>query len=151
MLFLVVAASALVAACEQPVAPQANPSLSFSPSFSARALGGPPSGIVFHSARSGVSHIYLMDADGGEPQAVAAGTGSDLWPDISRNGHLVTFMSNRSGNNEIYVLDLSDDSLWNVSNNAGATNNDDNWPRFSPNGKRIAFHSNRSGNYEIYT
>jgi Tol biopolymer transport system component len=87
-----------------------------------------------------------MNADGSDVTRVTNGPGDDLWPDISPNGKQVVFVSNRSGNNEVYVLDLASGALTNVSN--GAT--DDNWPRFSPNGRQIVFHSNRAGNYDIY-
>lgn len=113
----------------------------------AAAAGGVPASIVFHSARGGSSKIFVMNPDGSDQQPLTQGSGSDVWPDISRNGHLVAFASNRSGNNEIYVLDLSEGTLVNVS----ASSADDNWPRWSPNGHRLAFHSNRDGNYNIYT
>ncbi|HEY2379097.1 MAG TPA: DPP IV N-terminal domain-containing protein [Gemmatimonadaceae bacterium] len=107
--------------------------------------------VVFHSARGGNPRIYTM-TPGGRDQDPLTGTntanvGNDLWPDISPNGRLVAFTSNRSGNNEIYVFDRRTGTLTNVSNSPA----DDNWPRWSPNGERIAFHSNRDGNYNIFT
>lgn len=108
--------------------------------------GGPPGSLTFHSARDGNLEIYVVDADGGDPQRITFDTGEDIWPDLSPNGQYVTFASNRFGNREILVMDLESGATVNVSQ-SGA---DDNWPRFSPNGHEIAFHSNRDGNYEIY-
>jgi TolB protein len=109
--------------------------------------GGPPESIVFYSRRAGsLAKIYSMNADGSDVELLTAGAGNDLWPDLSPNGRLLAFASNRTGNNEIYVLDLTTGALTNVSS-SGA---DDNWPRWSPNGRELAFHSNRAGNYDLY-
>src|SRR5215207_7134592 len=69
--------------------------------------GGPPGSVVFYSRRGGtLAKIYTMNADGSDVTQITSGPGNDLWPDISSNGRYVVFASNRSGNNEIYVLDL---------------------------------------------
>lgn len=110
-------------------------------------VGGPPQSVVFYSSRDGApSKIYVMNPDGTSQQRVTSGPGADIWPDISQNGRYIAFTSNRSGNNEIWVLELATGDLSNVSNHTG----DDNWPRWSPNGQQIAFHSNRDGNYNLY-
>lgn len=139
----------LSSACEAPVPTEPVGLESSSAQLLAHRAGNAPGRIVvFHSARAGnPSKIFAMRADGNGQVALTTGPGADIWPDISRDGRFVTFASNRTTNNEIYVLDLADGSLVNVSNHTG----DDNWPRFSPNGRRIAFHSNRDGNYNIYT
>ena len=109
--------------------------------------GGPPGGVIFYSRRGGtLAKIYTMNADGSDVTQVTDGPGNDLWPDLSPNGRYIVFASNRTGNNEIFVLDLRDGTLTNVSNSTA----DDSWPRWSPNGRQIAFHSNRTGNYDIY-
>lgn len=141
---------AVSAACDG--RPPAGP---FAPALPARAAraqlgehgGGPPSSIVFYSRRGGsLAKIYTMNADGSGVTAATGGAGNDVWPDLSPNGRYVAFASSRTGNNEIFVLDLADGTLQNVSSDAG----DDNWPRWSPNGQQIAFHSNRDGNYNIF-
>ena len=58
----------------------------------------------------------------------------------------IAFVSNRSGNWEIYVMDADGGNPRNLTK---SLHND--WqPSWSPDGKRIAFASNRSGNLEIY-
>jgi TolB protein len=76
---------------------------------------------VFYSAREGnlLRKVYVMNADGSGEQAVTDGPGNDLWPDLSPNGRFVAFASNRTGNNEIFVVDLDGGQLVNVSNDAG--------------------------------
>lgn len=110
--------------------------------------GAPPASIVFHSVRDGnpLRKIHAMNADGSGQHAISDGPGNDLWPDLSPNGRFVAFASTRTGNSEIFVLDLKSGTLVNVSNDPG----DDNWPRWSPNGQQIAFHSNRDGDYNLY-
>ncbi|HZC68809.1 MAG TPA: DPP IV N-terminal domain-containing protein [Nitrospirales bacterium] len=146
-----VIASAVLLACEssrlsEPASFQIQPGPAFLAGVGVHG-GGPPGGIVFHSARGGSPKIFLMNADGSGQTAVTTGAGNDLWPDVSPDGRFIAFASNRSGNNEIYVLDLSAGTLTNVSDDS----HDNTWPRWSPNGKRIAFHSNRDGNYNIFT
>jgi Tol biopolymer transport system component len=113
----------------------------------ATRISGPPASVVFYSSRQGApSKIYVMNPDGSGQRPVTTGSGADIWPDISQNGRYLAFTSNRSGNNEIWVLELATGQMWNVSNHTG----DDNWARWSPNGQQLAFHSNRDGNYNLY-
>src|SRR5829696_1701420 len=87
--------------------------------------GGPPGSVVFYSRRGGtLAKIYTMSADGSDVTPVTSGPGNDLWPDLSTNGRYIAFASTRSGNSEIYVLDLADGTLTNVSNSSA----DDSWP-----------------------
>jgi PKD repeat protein len=57
----------------------------------------------------------------------------------------VVFVSDRSGNNEIYIL-ATDGSILNITNDGA----NDTSPVWSPDAARIAFVSNRDGNSEIY-
>lgn len=58
----------------------------------------------------------------------------------------ITFESDRTGNEEIFVMNADGTNPVNVSNNPAADNN----PSWSPDGKRIAFNSQRDGDTEIY-
>ena len=58
----------------------------------------------------------------------------------------ITFVSQRDGNAEIYVMDADGGDQRNLTNHR----NEDWWPSWSPDGKRIVFVSERDGNREIY-
>jgi Tol biopolymer transport system component len=66
-------------------------------------------------------------------------------PALKANGK-IAFVSNRDGNNEIYVMDADGSNQTRLTNNPA----DDSSPAWSPDGARIVFTSNRDGNLEIY-
>lgn len=72
-------------------------------------------------------------------QTVAAGT----FP--GTNGK-IAFVSNRDGNEEIYVMNPDGSNQQRLTNNPAL----DSYPSWSPDGTKIAFTSNRNGNLEIY-
>ena len=142
-----------------------NPNFDISPSWS-------PDGkrIAFMSDRDGHVdilggllnfEIYVMDADGGNPQNLTNNPNDDSSPSWSPDGKRIVFSSDRDGNREgnrenyeIYVMEVDG------NNQQRLTDNDfyDRHPSWSPDGKRIAFMSRRDGHfigefglsYEIY-
>jgi Tol biopolymer transport system component len=58
----------------------------------------------------------------------------------------IAFVSSRSGNNDIYVMNTDGSQLVNLTGDPAG----DLQPAWSPDGTRIAFVSNRSGNNDIY-
>lgn len=61
-------------------------------------------------------------------------------------GGAIAFRSNRTGNNEIYVMNGDASELINLTNDPS----DDDLPAWSPDGTRVVFCTRRDGNYEIY-
>ena len=118
--------------------------------------------IVFVSDRDGhVMHgiptyeIYVMDADGGNPQNLTNNPDRDSQPSWSPDGKRIVFASDRDTdrdaphNYEIYVMDADGGNQQRLTENR----KNDWQPSWSPDGKRIAFYSDRKGdleNYEIY-
>lgn len=69
---------------------------------------------------------------------------SDAW--FSPDGTRIAFRSDRTGNNEIFVMNVDGSNPINLSNGPAF----EELPSFSPDGSRIAFVSDRDGNGEIY-
>ena len=113
--------------------------------------------IVFFSDRDGhvdaqhgwsTFEIYVMDADGDNPQNRTNNPADDKYPSWSPNGKQIVFVSDRDGNREIYVIDADGGNLQRLTENP----NEDDFPSWSPDGKQIVFSSARAGHfdYEIY-
>ncbi|MEP6570441.1 MAG: DPP IV N-terminal domain-containing protein [Acidobacteriota bacterium] len=66
-------------------------------------------------------------------------------PALKANGK-IAFVSNRDGNDEIYVMNPDGSNQIRLTSNLSR----DSGPVWSPNGLKLAFSSNRDGNYEIY-
>jgi TolB protein len=70
----------------------------------------------------------------------------NLNPALSPDGKHVVFVSDRSGNYEIWRMDEDGSGLKNLTNHIAV----DRYPAWSPDGKKIAFSSTRSGNWDVW-
>lgn len=79
---------------------------------------------------------------------IASGAFGLYWGVAARASHRaeIAFVSDRDGDNDVYVLELQSGSLRNVTNDGF-----DNYsPCWSPDGRQIAFRSTRVGTSDIY-
>ena len=101
--------------------------------------------------------IYVMDADGNNPQRLTNNDFHDGGPSWSPDGKRIVFWSKREGHfigefgltSEIYVMDADGKNTRRLTNNRKR----DFSPSWSPDGKWIAFSSDRKGddvNHEIH-
>ena len=124
----------------------------FSPSWS-------PDGkrIAFISDRDGHVHprhgwstyeIYVMNADGSNPQNLTNNPSDDRDPSWSPDGKRIVFSSARDNDNpqnrEIYVMDADGSNQQRLTENI----DDDRDPSWSPDGERIVFSASREGHVE---
>ncbi|MGD2205617.1 MAG: protein kinase, partial [Anaerolineae bacterium] len=95
--------------------------------------------------------ILVMHADGTNPRQVVAGS-TETNPEASPDGQRVTFMSQRDGNWEVYVVNLDGSGLRRLTQNPAS----DGLPTWSPapkggkGGQYLAFVSNRTGRWAIW-
>lgn len=90
----------------------------------------------------------VVQAIGGRPRVVAAGSGVYISPVFTPDGSSVVFAHGVDEGTDIYSVPVSGGSARRISVGRGS---DNVAPSFSPDGRRIAFMSGRAGHPEIYT
>ena len=115
--------------------------------------------IAFMSLRDGhivdaapTFEIYVMDADGGNPQNLTNDPNDDRYPSWAPDSQRIVFVSQRPGHfkskflitYEIYVMDADGQNEQRLTENR----QNDFYPSWSPDGERIAFEADRKGDFE---
>ncbi len=83
--------------------------------------------LVFHAGQPGSRDVYTIGTDGKNLTQLTDG-GDNLAPCYSPDGNWLAFTSYRNGNNEIYIMSLSDLQVYRLTNNP----NSDWQPRWGP-------------------
>ena len=108
--------------------------------------------IAWVSGRTGLPHIYVMDADGSNVQDVTQ-EGYAVSPSWSPNGLLLALSWFRRygagvvGGYDIYLMDIASRQIVQLTHDAGRND----FPSWSPDGRHIVFQSTRNGNEQIFS
>ena len=95
--------------------------------------------------RMNLSELSVVP-DGAPPRVLTSGNTRDRQPVYSPDGSRIAFSSNRSGNMDLWLLDVRSGALRQVTDDPAQ-----DWdPGFTPDGKQLMWSSDRSGNLEIW-
>jgi Tol biopolymer transport system component len=90
--------------------------------------------------------MQVMNAEGSEQRRLTRLSNSDGSFSWSPDGRRIAFVSDRDGNDEVYVIDVERGGLRNLTRNPAR----DGHPAWSFDGRKIGFVSDRGGNRDIY-
>jgi Tol biopolymer transport system component len=91
--------------------------------------------------------LYATPANGqGDPRRLTQHTGDNFHPSLSPDGRKLVYQSNRTGDHEIWKLDLDTNQETRLTNNEAV----DVAPDWSPAGDEISFVSTRGGKPQVW-
>ncbi len=103
--------------------------------------------LAFQSIRDGNWEIYFGSDDPFvAPTRLTADPAADVQPRISPDVSRIVFTSRRSGNYDLWLMNVDGSGLRQLTNDPAT----DSAPTWSPDGTRIAFASGRGGNTDVY-
>ena len=103
--------------------------------------------IVYSSIQPANWDLYLFDSPGSAPRRLTTDPGLDYNGVISPDGRWMVFTSERSGNPDLYVLDLEGDAGPRPLVESFAL---EDAAAISPDGRRLLFVSTRDGNADVF-
>ena len=97
--------------------------------------------IVYQSRdASGKPDLWVVGAEGGEPQRITAGPGYHCFPTWSPDGRRIEYASDPKGEYDLYAIDREVDGAWSAPKQLTHTPRVREYvPAFSPDGNEIAF------------
>jgi TolB protein len=93
------------------------------------------------------SNIFITSSDGSQMSTIADSTGDETDPVWSRIGDRIAFVSNHTGNDEVWIMRGDGSEQRQLTSNTWEW---DKHPTWSPDSSQIAFFSNRSGQRQIW-
>ena len=87
--------------------------------------------------RQTTSEVFIMNADGTDPQRLTHNTVIDGYPSWAPDGNRIAFASGRTGDWEVFVIDLATRAVTQITGIREAAGSAS--PDWSPDGTRIAF------------
>ncbi|HLP10526.1 MAG TPA: DPP IV N-terminal domain-containing protein [Flavobacteriales bacterium] len=103
--------------------------------------------ILYQSDRTGKWQLFILDMASGKSTAVTNDTFNNNFPDWNTKNDLISFVSDRDGNEEIYTIKTDGTGLKRITTSRAR----DIHPYFSPDGNYLLFNSTRdNGSLDIY-
>ena len=103
--------------------------------------------VIFSMKQNGFSKIYQKDLrSNSDPQMLTQGESNDYHPSLSPDGRVLAFDSDRSGNFDIWLLDLETYQRRQLTR----YKNHDFHPRFSPDGGSLIYTSYRNEFFNLF-
>ena len=96
----------------------------------------PEGKIVFSSDAGGKPDIWIAGADGAKRKQLTSNAGSNLTPTVSRDGRHIAFISDRTGNRNVWRMDIDGGNAVRLTGGLS-----DELPRFSPDGRWVVYSS----------
>lgn len=100
----------------------------------------PDGRIVYASWRSGNPDLWIMNADGTGQRQLTNAQGADLQPTVSPDGKQIAFITTRTGERQLYVVNVDDGHQMFVADADG-----ERTPVFIANGSALIFVANAQG------
>ncbi len=103
-------------------------------------------------ATAGQTDLFVMPFDGGRASRITVARGSiNMVPSWSPDGRRLSFQSDRSGRNEIYIADADGTNVSLLTADAFGERNNRADPSWSPDGRLVAYSSDVGGTRQILT
>ena len=96
----------------------------------------PEGKIVFSSDAGGKPDIWIAGADRANRRQLTSNAGSNLTPSVSRDGRHIAFISDRTGNRNVWRMDIDGGNAVRLTGGLS-----DELPRFSPDGRWVVYSS----------
>jgi TolB protein len=100
--------------------------------------------ILYQSNRTGTWQLYVLDVASRTSRQLTTGPANNNLPDWDADNRRIAFVSDRDGNEEIYLMD--GDDVRRMTTHAGR----DIHPYFTPDGTTLLFNSDAGGSFDVY-
>ncbi|MDA1018082.1 MAG: hypothetical protein O3A00_26950 [Planctomycetota bacterium] len=87
-----------------------------------------------------------MAVDGSDERRLTLNTLMDIRPAVSPDGKQIAFVSTRTGNYEVFVMNIDGGNVRRVTNSEER----DDYPTWHPNGRQLVIVSEQDGEFDLY-